>query len=419
MVMSTDWDVIVVGGGLAGLTAGATAARTGRRVLVLEAHQPGGRARTVERDGFVLNMGGHALYAGGPGMGVLRQLGIVPQGAPPPLARYRAVAGGRDHVLPTDVATLLRTGALSRRSKLQLAKLLALLPRLKPDRHAHASVHDWLAALHLRPDAEAMVRALIRLSTYTADVDTFSADAAIGQLQAAADGGVLYLHRGWAQLIESLSASLDVRTGVSVTGLDHADGVVEVHTGSGTLRTARAVVAAGGPAAVQRLLPVDPGWGDLGAPVTAACLDLGVQRIPDPGYVLSVDEPLYATTQGPPAHQAPDGQAVVALIRYGAREATRDRRDLERHAAAAGIGTEDIVTSRFLAHIAVTGAMPRAETGGLAGRPRFLDSGVPGVTVAGDWVGPTGLLSDASLASGHAAGLWAAQGSLRPSTAVG
>ncbi len=419
MVMSTDWDVIVVGGGLAGLTAGATAARTGSRVLVLEAHQPGGRARTVEREGFVLNMGGHALYAGGPGMRVLRQLGVVPRGAPPPLARYRAVAGGSDHVFPTDMATLLRTGALSRRSKLQLARVLALLPRLKPDRYARTSVHDWLAALRLRPDAEAMVRTLIRLSTYTADVDAFSADAAIVQLQAAAKRGVLYLHGGWAQLIEGLSAPLDVRTGVSVTGLDHADGVVEVQTESGTLRTARAVVAAGGPAAVQRLLPVDPGWGDLGPPVTAACLDLGVRGIPDPGYVLSVDEPLYASTQGPPAHQAPDGQAVVAVIRYGARDATQDRHDLEGLAAVAGIRTEDIVTSRFLAHMTVTGTMPRAETGGLAGRPGILDSGVPGVTVAGDWVGPAGLLADASLASGHAAGLSASRGRLRPSTAVG
>ena len=329
------------------------------------------------------------------------------------------MAGGRDHVLPTNAATLLRTGALSRRSKLQFAKLLTLLPRLEPDRYAHTSVHDWLAGRRLRPDAEAMVRTLIRLSTYTADVDTFSADAAIGQLQAAARGGVLYLHGGWAQLIEGLSASLDMRTGVSVTGLDHADGGHR-----GPHRVGHAAHGAGGGGRRwadrgARLLPVDPGWGDLGPPVTAACLDLGVGRIPDPGYVLSVDEPLYASTQGPPARQAPDGQAVVAVIRYGARDATRDRGDLERHAATAGIRTEDIVTSRFLAHMAVTGAMPRAETGGLAGRPRILDSGVPGVTVAGDWVGPTGLLADASLASGHAAGLSAAQGRLRPSTPVG
>jgi hypothetical protein len=48
--------------------------------------------------------------------------------------------------------------------------------------------------------------------------------------------------------------------------------------------------------------------------------------------------------------------------------------------------------------------MPRAETGGLAGRPRVTDSGQPGVLIAGDWVGPEGLLADASLASGHEAG---------------
>jgi hypothetical protein len=32
-------------------------------------------------------------------------------------------------------------------------------------------------------------------------------------------------------------------------------------------------------------------------------------------------------------------------------------------------------------------------------------SGLPRVLLAGDWVGPNGLLSDAALASGHAAGL--------------
>ena len=42
--MQTDADVIVAGGGLAGLAAAATAARAGSRVLLLEAHHPGGRA---------------------------------------------------------------------------------------------------------------------------------------------------------------------------------------------------------------------------------------------------------------------------------------------------------------------------------------------------------------------------------------
>ena len=44
-----------------------------------------------------------------------------------------------------------------------------------------------------------------------------------------------------------------------------------------------------------------------------------------------------------------------------------------------------------------------------AGRP-VTDTGTPGIHLAGDWVGPDGLLADASLASGHAAGLRALDG---------
>ena len=143
--------------------------------------------------------------------------------------------------------------------------------------------------------------------------------------------------------------------------------------------------------------------------MTAACLDLGVTRVPDPGYVLSLDEPVYATVQAPPARQAPAGGAVVAAIRYGTRGASIDRADLEALVATAGVGAADVATRRFLASMTVTGVMPTASTGGLAGRPGIEDTGVPGVTIAGDWVGPVGLLADAALASGHAAGSRAGQ----------
>ena len=95
--MRTDWDVIVIGAGLAGLAAGATATRAGSATLVLEAHLAGGRARVTKRDGFVFNRGLHALYKGGLGWEVLRSLGIEPQGSSPPLGRYQALAGGELH----------------------------------------------------------------------------------------------------------------------------------------------------------------------------------------------------------------------------------------------------------------------------------------------------------------------------------
>jgi hypothetical protein len=305
------------------------------------------------------------------------------------------------------------------RGKAQLAKLLTHVPRIDAGDLGGTTVDAWLGSFALRPDAESVLRALIRLGTYTASLDELSADAAVSQLQAAASAGVLYLHGGWRQLIDGLAAALEVRTGVQVGALEHVGDHVEVTTPDGVLAAAHVVVAAGGPAAIRRLLPDDPGWGDLGAPCTAACLDLGVSRVPDPGYVLGLDDPVYVTVQSPPGRQAPEGQAVVAAIRYGARSAEEDRPQLERLVLEAGVHPDEILTRRFQARLPVTGAIPRAGSGGLAGRPGVADTGVPGVTMAGDWVGPVGLLADAALASGNAAGRLAVGDRPASSTMVG
>jgi phytoene dehydrogenase-like protein len=406
--MRADWDVIVIGAGLAGLAAGATATRAGAAALVLDAHVPGGRARVTAKDGFVFNRGAHALYQAGPGWEVLRRLGIEPRGSSPPFGRYRALAGGELHLLPMGPDSLRRTTLLGRKDKEALAAFRAGLARLDPARQAGASVSQWVGDAGLGPAAAAVVSALVRLATYACDLDTFAADAAIAQLQRGARG-VVYLDGGWAQLVARLTAQCQVRTGVKVTGVAPAAGRVEVATGDGPLAARSVIIAVGRPAAARRLLPADPGWGDLGPEVTAACLDAGLRRVPDPGYLLGVDAPVYATVQSPPARQAPAGQAVVAAVRYGATEARTDRAVLEAHLARAGLREEDVVTSRFLARMVVAGAAPVAARGGLGGRPAVGATGLPGVYLAADWVGPDGLLADAALASGHAAALRAVQ----------
>lgn len=57
-----DYDVIVIGGGLGGLTAGAKLAKEGRKVLLVEQHdRPGGCATTFKRKGFTLEVGLHEM----------------------------------------------------------------------------------------------------------------------------------------------------------------------------------------------------------------------------------------------------------------------------------------------------------------------------------------------------------------------
>lgn len=57
-----NYDIIIIGGGLGGLTAGAKLAREGRKVLLVEQHnRPGGCATTFRRKGFTCEVGLHEM----------------------------------------------------------------------------------------------------------------------------------------------------------------------------------------------------------------------------------------------------------------------------------------------------------------------------------------------------------------------
>ena len=260
-----------------------------------------------------------------------------------------------------------------------------------------------------------MVRALIRLATYTDDVDRFSADAALSQLQNAGRAGVLYLHGGWSGLLGALSDSLDLRTGVEVEGIDRSGAGVEVRTAAGTLAADRVVVATGGPAAVRRLLPADPELGRARSP--------GDSGLPRPRGVPGARRRATSsrsTIPSTPRCSRPRPARPPRAGRWWPPSATapappaQDRPQLESLVATAGVGEQDVVVRRFLAHMVVYSALPLATAGGLAGRPGIEDTGVPGVTMAGDWIGPVGLLADAALASGQAAGAWPGAGAPTP-----
>ncbi|MFE9398375.1 phytoene desaturase family protein [Streptomyces flavidovirens] len=106
--------ITVIGGGVAGLTAAITAAESGAKVTLYEAHDTlGGRARTAEGP-YKTNEGPHALYNGGPLWAWLKQRDLLgPVMAVPPLegARFRFHRGGA--LRRTPPLALLRLGLRS------------------------------------------------------------------------------------------------------------------------------------------------------------------------------------------------------------------------------------------------------------------------------------------------------------------
>lgn len=354
----------VIGGGLAGLTAAVELARNGAKVRLLEQHHElGGRAMTTVKDGYSLNLGPHALYLNGATRRTLTEWGILPSGTRPVLqdGAYM-VDRGVKYPLVRQVPGLAKLTAGSEDGAgLTISQWL--------DREAPRAVRSW-------------AEMLVRVSTYCDAGELQSADAVLRQMHMAT-GGVMYVDGGWQSMVRSL-AEYARNLGVSI------------ETGKPVKAIESNTILAVAPQEVEQL---------TGArlpkltPIRLAALDIALDRLPDDAAIfgLGMDEPLYYSLHSRWAQLAPEGGAVVHLGKYmgsSVSDPAADRGQLERFADLLMPGwREQVHYARFLPEMHAAQAVV-----GVEGRPDV--DAVPGVRIAGDWVGPEGMLADAAVASG-------------------
>lgn len=439
-------NVVVVGGGLAGLAASIYLARGGKTVTLFDKRRAlGGRAITNLRQGFRFNLGAHAFYRGGAGASVYRELGIPVRGLPAK-PRAHALVGSEDFRLPTNWWSMLTTSLLSFSGKRQLTSALIHIRRFGGTRAGSETLRAWLDARLDDQRARNVLEAFIRLATYADHADTESAAAALTQMRVALKG-TLYVDEGWQKIVDSMHSTA-ISSGVHfvsssrIVGVVHDAQVRAVELGGLELDADRSDTMAIAypetpPEEVEGalipaetvLLAVDPNTAaDLAGPVgdpwrtsrsvTAACLDVALRGLPNPDrvFAIGIDEPLYFSVHSQFAQLAPKGGALIHLAKYrkethatneeleGSRPrrgsaAVQDEQELEALLDRMQPGWREVlVHRRFLPSMTVSNALvtPNAE------RPSPITS-IKGLYIAGDWVGNEGMLSDASLASARAA----------------
>ncbi|ABF46074.1 UDP-galactopyranose mutase [Deinococcus geothermalis DSM 11300] len=321
-------DVLVIGAGLAGLTAARVLTRAGWRVRVLEAaDHPGGRVATRVVGGFTLDAGYQVLFPAYPA--VRRQLDLDALDLVPVPSAAVIRRGARAEVLgdpfrdPTSLPGTLTTRALTVGDKLQLVRLAARLRVPAP--HTLLLGPDETTEAYLRRQgfSEAALdhffRPFFSGIFLRRDLHT-SARLFRYYFRMLLDGGAALPRAGMAAIPAQLARGLDLKTGVRVTGLIPRGGQVTAVTSAGDL-DARQVIVATDPDTAQALTGEPLARGRLGC----TSLYYAAPRALDeqPRLILNTEGGLINTAQWISQvipERAPAGQQLLTVSVLGLPE---------------------------------------------------------------------------------------------------
>ena len=396
--------ITIIGGGLAGLTAAATAARAGADVVVHEAcGELGGRARSVTTKGFVLNQGPHALYASGPGAATLADFGIKIAGKKPPTSGGYGRLDGKIGLLPGSPIDALKSRLVGIKTKVQLAKLVANPNKMLKTDTSNRSMQQWIDEQVSDPDARLIMAMVGRLSTYVDDMATIAADVAVQQAADALINGVWYLDDGWHQLVDALQHCATA-AGAKIDTSTKIDSIDDVRISDAT------IIAIGGPTHASKFVGDRSNalrqWATDAQPVFAASLDVGLTQLPNPKrrVYFGLNDPFYCSVHTPSAKLTEGDGEVMHVMCYG-NPVDDPRGALEAFVEQWQPGWRKfVVAEQYGRKMVVSHDRPKPGLG-LKGRPGPKVPDLDDVFVAGDWVGPRGLLADAAIASGRDAAM--------------
>lgn len=440
------WDVVIIGGGLAGLTAAAVLSQRFHNVLLLEkGKRLGGRAQTHVSDGCFFNLGPHALYKKGEGMKVFKQLGIRLEGKSPKLngkLTYKQQA----YAFPVAPQSLLTNAFLKWKEKKELISTMLKINSLAVDMLGDVTLEEWAESNIEHEKVKQLLYVLCRLSTYSHAPQLVCAQHILNQVKTSF-GGVLYLHGGWQTLIDQLVKKVS-QQGVKVvthTSVKHIDGEapqLALQLSDDKVIHARAVIATTSPSDICNLIdssitakqkdahqptlkpdsltvlahqsrpgrpnrptPFDTRLKEI-VPIKGASLDIALRKLPNKTvhFAMDLEKPYYYSNHSHVAQLTNDpAHSVIHVFKYLAPNSTQSAEDIRGELEAyldrlQPQWKKEVITSRYYPNLTVSHRLPQT---GQAQWLEPLETGLRGFYVAGDWTESHSLLADAAIKSGY------------------
>ncbi|WP_062197485.1 phytoene desaturase family protein [Massilibacterium senegalense] len=200
------YDVVVVGAGLAGLSAAARLSKNGYKVALLEKGAIGGRAVTLTIKDFSFNFGAHAIY--GRDTSILRKLEkeldihINWRDFTPSKAKYDM--GKELSDMPANVSGLFRTKIIKGADKVRFTfEIFKTLLRAEKG-HPHTSIKKWLEEKQVSEDVKELMLTLASSNFFTREPEKIPSDIYFDYYRRlfTTNKPVAYIGGGWQALID-------------------------------------------------------------------------------------------------------------------------------------------------------------------------------------------------------------------------
>jgi phytoene dehydrogenase-like protein len=417
-IMTQKWDVVIVGGGLAGFVAANYLAKTDLSVLILERGiKVGGRARTDRIRQQYFNLGPHALYKKGKAKLILEDLDVQLNGKSPKLGGT-LVEKNKEYVAPFTPLGLFTTSLLNWKERIEWARVLMRVISINTEKLAQQTFEQWVQQTAGSEKVQSLLYLLGRLATYCHAPEKASAKIIVSHLKAVMSG-VLYLDNGWQTIIDQLHNKA-VISGVQVQTHKAVKQIVPIEHDHFKLVlsndeeiSGKYVLCTTGPHELNHMLGDKATLAQIDAfskltPVKGATFDVALTQLPNPNQLFSmgITDPLYFSVHSNYARLSEDAKsAVLHVFRYYQPDEQIDgttvKNELEQFLEKMQPGWQNyVITSRFIPQIKVNQRLPQIGDDQMLSRFKME---IPGLYIAGDWASLDSILSEGAVRSGKQA----------------